>query len=189
MSDFLPHPFWNFSLEIYALEGVAQACLDLQDRRGCDVNVLMFCTWLGASGRGTVSTERLRGIIAESQGWQRQIVQPLRAMRLGLKQSVWPGGIPGETTAALRRKVADAELAAEHAEQLLLASHHPQPGNRDLPVRDRLRAAIGNLAVYGLCLGIVPDDADKAAVAVLVGAAFPTLIAPEVERAVGVARR
>ena len=23
MSDFLPHPFWNFSLELYAGEGVA----------------------------------------------------------------------------------------------------------------------------------------------------------------------
>ena len=33
MSDFLPHPFWNFSLEIYSGEGVAEACLDLQERR------------------------------------------------------------------------------------------------------------------------------------------------------------
>src|SRR3954470_3940357 len=46
MSDFLPHPFWNFSLELYAGEGVAEACLDLQERRGCDVNVLLFCCWL-----------------------------------------------------------------------------------------------------------------------------------------------
>src|SRR5471030_292758 len=47
MSDFLPHPFWNFSLEIYAAEGVSGACLDLQERRGCDVNILLFCCWLG----------------------------------------------------------------------------------------------------------------------------------------------
>ena len=39
MSDFLPHPFWNFSLELYAGEGVAEACLDLQERRGCDVTM------------------------------------------------------------------------------------------------------------------------------------------------------
>ena len=53
MSDFLPHPFWNFSLELYAGDGVAEACLDLQERRGCDVNILLFCCWLGASGRPT----------------------------------------------------------------------------------------------------------------------------------------
>ena len=60
MSDFLPHPFWNFSLELYAGEGVAEACLDLQERRGCDVNILLFCCWLGASGRPTLTADRLR---------------------------------------------------------------------------------------------------------------------------------
>ncbi len=35
-----PHPFWNFSLEVYGGEGVARACLELQDRRGVDVNLL-----------------------------------------------------------------------------------------------------------------------------------------------------
>jgi uncharacterized protein (TIGR02444 family) len=40
MSDFLPHPFWNFSLELYGGDGVAEACLDLQERRRCDVNIL-----------------------------------------------------------------------------------------------------------------------------------------------------
>ena len=62
MSDFLPHPFWNFSLEIYSGEGVAEACLDLQERRGCDVNILLFCCWLGASGRPTLTADRLRAL-------------------------------------------------------------------------------------------------------------------------------
>ena len=73
--------------------------------------------------------------------------------------------------AELRRKVADAELAAEHAEQLMLAAHHPQPGNRDLPPHARLRAAVGNLAVYALCLGVSPDERDRQSVATLVAAA------------------
>jgi len=185
MSDFLPHPFWNFSLEVYGMEGVAQACLDLQDRRGCDVNVLMFCTWMGASGRGTLSADRLRTILADSDRWQSAVVRPLRALRSSLKDGPATPGVPAEISAALRRKVADAELAAEHAEQLLLAGYHPQLGNRDLPLRERMRAAIGNLAVYALCLGIVPDDRDRESVVSLIGAAFPTMIRPEVERAVG----
>ena len=185
MSDFLPHPFWNFSLEVYGAEGVSQACLDLQDRRGCDVNVLMFCTWLGASGRGTLSAERLRAILAESGRWQREAVEPLRGLRRALKERLASPELPPETIAALRRKVADAELAAEHAEQLMLAAHHPQPGNRDLPSHARLRAAVGNLAVYALCLGVTPDERDRQSVATLVAAAFPTLLRVEVDRAVG----
>lgn len=186
MSDFLPHPFWNFSLELYAAEGVAEACLDLQDRRGCDVNVLLFCCWLGASGRPTLTVDRLRAILTASEAWQSQVVKPLREVRRLLKDKAWPGAWP-ETVDAVRRRIADAELAAEHAEQIKLASLHAPPADRDRPPEKRLRAAVGNLGVYAVCLGIVPDDADRKAVAALMRAAFPTLAPPEVSEAVGLA--
>lgn len=184
MSDFLPHPFWNFSLEIYSGDGVAAACLDLQERRGCDVNILLFCCWLGASGRPTLTAERLRTILKASDAWQAEIVQPLRRVRRLLKDQPWPEALP-ETLEAVRRRVADAELAAEHAEQIKLASLHTPPADRDRPVEKRLRAAIGNLGVYAVCLGVVPDARDRAAVTVLMAATFPGLPRPEIEHAVG----
>ncbi len=182
LSDFLPHPFWNFSLEIYAGEGVAAACLDLQARRGCDVNVLLFCCWLGASGRPTLTADRLRAILKESGPWQEGVVRPLRELRQRLKDT---GQALPETLAAVRRRVADAELAAEHAEQLRLVSLHAPPADRDRPVEKRLRAAVGNLGVYAVCLGVVPDARDRAAVATLVAATFPGLARAEIDRVVG----
>jgi uncharacterized protein (TIGR02444 family) len=184
MSDFLPHPFWNFSLEIYNADGVAEACLDLQERRGCDVNILLFCCWLGASGRPTLSADRLRAILAVSDLWQVEIVRPLRTVRRLLKDKPWREALP-ETVEAARRRVAEAELAAEHAEQLKLASLYSPPGDRDRPVEKRLRAAVGNLGVYAVCLGVVPDAKDRAAVAALMAATFPVLIADEIARVVG----
>ncbi len=130
MSDFLPHPFWNFSLETYAADGVAEACLDLQDRRGCDVNILLFCCWLGASGRPTLTADRLRTVLKVSDEWQAEIVKPLRQVRRLLKDKPWAAGLP-EIVEAARRRVADAELAAEHAEQLKLASLYNPPADRD----------------------------------------------------------
>ena len=186
MSDFLPHPFWNFSLEIYAGEGVAEACLDLQDRRGCDVNILLFCCWLGASGRPTLTAERLRTILQASDTWQARIVRPLREVRRQLKDQPWSAALP-ETVDAVRRRVADAELAAEHAEQLKLAALHTPPADRDRPIEKRLRAAVGNLGVYAVCLGVTPDTRDRAAVATLMRGTFPGLLAEEVDRAVGLA--
>jgi uncharacterized protein (TIGR02444 family) len=189
VSDFLPHPFWNFSLELYAGEGVAAACLDLQERRGCDVNILLFCCWLGASGRSTLTADRLRSILKASHVWQAEIVRPLRQVRRLLKDRPWPemeiGALP-ETVDAVRRRVADAELAAEHAEQIKLASLHSPPADRDRPAEKRLRAAIGNLGVYAVCLGVVPDAKDRAAVVALMRATFPMLVPEEVVRAVGV---
>jgi uncharacterized protein (TIGR02444 family) len=184
MSDFLPHPFWNFSLELYAGEGVAEACLDLQERRGCDVNVLLFCCWLAASGRPTLTAERLRAILEVTDVWQAEIVRPLRQVRRLLKDKPWTEALP-ETVDAARRRVADAELAAEHAEQLKLASLHAPPADRDRPAEKRIRSAVGNLGVYAVCLGVVPDAKDRAAVVALMRATFPSLDETEVARAVG----
>ncbi|SJZ40280.1 TIGR02444 family protein [Enhydrobacter aerosaccus] len=184
MSDFLPHPFWNFSLELYASEGVAPACLDLQDRRGCDVNILLFCCWLGASGRPTLTADRLKSILAVSDRWQADVVRPLRQVRKALKERSWSETLP-ETVDAARRRVAEAELAAEHAEQLTLVSLHGPPADRDRPAEQRLRAAVGNLGVYAVCLGVVPDKHDRVAVAQLMAATFPSLLKEEVDRAIG----
>ena len=184
MSDFLPHPFWNFSLETYAADGVAEACLDLQDRRGCDVNILLFCCWLGASGRPTLTADRLRTVLRVSDEWQAEIVKPLRQVRRLLKDKAWAATLP-ETVDAARRRVADAELAAEHAEQLKLASLYNPPADRDRPAEKRLRAAVGNLGVYAVCLGVVPDAKDRAAVATLMRATFPGLLPEEIAKVVG----
>jgi uncharacterized protein (TIGR02444 family) len=186
VADFLPHPFWNFSLELYAADGVAEACLDLQERRGCDVNILLFCCWLGASGRPTLTADRLRAILAASNEWQARIVRPLREVRRLLKDQPWSDALP-ETVEAVRRRVADAELAAEHAEQLKLVGLHAPAADRDRPVEKRLRAAVGNLGVYAVCLGVVPDATDRAAVATLMAATFPGALPDEIARVVGVA--
>ena len=60
------------------------------------------------------------------------------------------------------------------------------PADRDRPVESRLRAAVGNLGVYAVCLGVVPDALDRAAVVALAAATFPGLPRQEIERAVGI---
>jgi uncharacterized protein (TIGR02444 family) len=189
MSDFLPHPFWNFSLEVYGGDGAARACLDLQERRGADVNLLLYCAWLGASGRGTVTVEKLRAVIAAVAQWQTDVVRPARALRQKIKAlggaTSGSGADFPDQVEATRRKAAEAELAAEHVEQLVLAAHAPFSGDRDKPVRERLRAAVGNLGVYAVCLGVSPDDRDREAVAAILSSAFPITPRFEVERAVG----
>jgi uncharacterized protein (TIGR02444 family) len=36
------HPFWKFSLQLYARPGVSETSLALQDRCDADVNMLFF---------------------------------------------------------------------------------------------------------------------------------------------------
>ena len=44
----LDTPLWAFSLAVYGGDGVAEECLDLQERLGLDVNILLFAAFLGA---------------------------------------------------------------------------------------------------------------------------------------------
>src|SRR6202000_1576818 len=40
--------FWTFSLAVYADPAVQRECLALQDDHGVDVNLLLFCAFVGA---------------------------------------------------------------------------------------------------------------------------------------------
>ena len=183
-----PHPFWNFSLEVYAGEAVARSCIDLQDRHGLDVNVLLFCCWIGASGRGRLQADELKRLSGKVASWQRDIVMPLRAARRRLAAGENLPIAPEDAASALRRRIADAEIEAEHVEQLLLAESYAAPGNRDRPAKERLAAALANLGLYSEQLGIKVERRDRAAVAAILIACFPMLEAHEIEHALNLDR-
>jgi uncharacterized protein (TIGR02444 family) len=181
-----PHPFWNFSLEVYGGEGVARACLDLQDRREVDVNVLLFCCWLGASGRGRIDKPDLQGLIATVRDWQREVVKPLRLARRRLAEGM--AGAPEEPAGLLRRRLADAEIEAEHIEQLMLAERYGHPGNRDRPPKERLAAALANLVAYSEILGLAVERRDREQAATILTACFPNLLPQEIFHALNLDR-
>jgi uncharacterized protein (TIGR02444 family) len=183
-----PHPFWNFSLEVYGGEGVARACLDLQDRRAVDVNVLLFCCWLGASGRGRIDKSDLSALVSRIRAWQEEVIRPLRGARRKLASGEGLPLTPEEPSAMLRRRLADAEIEAEHIEQLMLAERYVHPGNRDRPPKERLTAALANLGCYAEILNLVVTRTDREQVAKVLIACFPNLLPEEIEHALNLDR-
>ena len=103
--------FWRFSLAVYGQAEVAKGCLGLQDALGLDVNILLFCAWLGTQ---SVALERedieraLRAVAA----WQDEVVRPLRAVRQRTK------ALSGDEE--FRAGIKDAEIKAEQIEQAML---------------------------------------------------------------------
>jgi uncharacterized protein (TIGR02444 family) len=119
--------FWNFSLQLFAKPGVAPACVALQDGMGLDVNLLLYCCWHGRACR-KLDEEDIRRAIASVEGWHRDVVQPLRAVRRRLKTGVPP--ITAGECEALRRKVNDLELESEHIAQVALEALPAPPAGR-----------------------------------------------------------
>ena len=79
------NPFWRFSLAVYAAPGVADECLALQDTRGVDVNVLLFCAWLGSRRDGADRQTILPPSKPAVRPWRERVVQPLRGRRRDIK--------------------------------------------------------------------------------------------------------
>lgn len=131
--------FWHFSLDAYRRPGVAMACLDLQDRHGCDVNLVLCALWVGASGRGRLTETDFGRLDSATSSWRRAVIEPLRALRRQAKHEA--------DSAALYETLKAAELEAEHVVQNRLEALAPPIA---VATTARIADALANLAV---CLG------------------------------------
>jgi uncharacterized protein (TIGR02444 family) len=130
--------FWRFSLALYVRPGVAEALIALQDRAGRDVNLVLFCLWLGARRARLLDAAGLAAAEAAIAPLAAGAVRPLRQLRRRLK------GAPERDLQALRRRVVGLELAAERQVQERLAALPLAAA----PAADGLAAAAANLALY-----------------------------------------
>jgi uncharacterized protein (TIGR02444 family) len=123
--------FWRFSLAVYGQPGVAGECLGLQDKFGLNINLLLFCAWLGR--RGIVLTrEHLEGASRSIASWHDHVVRPLRGVRQQMK-------LHHEDVPALKAQVQRVEIEAEQVEQAMLfdyARNITPGGGRDAVARN-----------------------------------------------------
>lgn len=117
--------FWNFSLSLYTRPGVAEELIDLQDRFGADVNVLLFCCWCGTTGRRPLDTALLAQAMDMTAAWQQRVVVRLRAIRRDMKGGV--PGVPMTAGDALREEIKRLEIEGERLEQRILSDLAPAP--------------------------------------------------------------
>jgi uncharacterized protein (TIGR02444 family) len=133
--------FWTFSASVYARPGVSAACLDLQDKFGLDVNLLLFCLWCAAEGPGRLTGDHFDQLEQQAGRWQAETVQPLRAMRRQSRDE-----LGGELAGFFRASMLRVELDAERVEQELLYRWARE--RRREPEVDVAAEAARNLVVY-----------------------------------------
>lgn len=172
MPSFPHSAFWTFSLAVYGQPGVPAACLELQERHGLDVNLVLAGLWAAHSGRGRLTEadwERLDGTVA---AFHRDVVRPLRMARRALKRAAESATPPGELASGIRQAIKAAELDAEHLEQILieaeLAAAAPPPASGTVPARTASRT---NILDYLAWLRRPVESADEQAIETLIEAA------------------
>lgn len=143
-----PFALWRFAVRLYKQPKAASACLALQDRHGADVNLLIYCCWVGLSEAAPLARHRMEEILASVALWQRDVIVPLRGLRRRLKRAEFDAG----QAATFRQQIAEFELDAEYLELRMLAAASRRPiRHRPAGAADRVQA---NVSAYLACIGV-----------------------------------
>jgi uncharacterized protein (TIGR02444 family) len=145
-------PFWQFSIKFYAVPGVADACIALQDQARVDVNILFFLLWNATQGRtykkaDIAEIERLIG------AWRDMTVVPIRAVRRALKSP--PEVMEPAAAESLRTRIKAVELEAERLQQEALYQL-AQSSRLGQPSASPAKAAKTSVDAYQSMIGPFP---------------------------------
>jgi uncharacterized protein (TIGR02444 family) len=108
------NPFWTFSLGYYRGAGVSEACLELQDSCGVDVNVVLFLLWLATQKRHLAEVQ-VKALTEKVGPWQIDVVGPIRRLRRMLKSDA--PLIDKGTAELFRTRIKAVELESERLQQ------------------------------------------------------------------------
>ena len=156
-------PFWSFSLGYYRGAGVSEACLELQDNCGVDVNVVLFLLWMASSQQRQVGADAVKRLADKVRPWQVDVIGPIRTLRRRLKSDA---PLLDKGSAELfRTRIKAVELESERLQQE--AMYALASGIASEPAPSAAAAARASIAAYQQALG---RPLTPAAVDTLIGA-------------------
>lgn len=130
---------WDWAVAAYSADGVAEACLELQDSAGQNIPLLLWAAWCAAEGR-TPDEDALEAAGDTARAWQETAIAPLRAIRRTLKPRA--PDLDDADREAVRDMVKAVELEAER--RLLTALEAlapPSAGQAQPPLAAMVAAA------------------------------------------------
>lgn len=142
--------FWNWAVKAYGGEGVAEACLSLQDDDGQNVPLLLWAAWHGAPLDQALALKAAD----VARIWSGEVIVPLRILRRRLKTALTEGDEAQRLP--LRKKIKGLELAAERALMAQLVSlKNPVKSEENQNVKAEVLTSLRTVsAAWG---DIVPD--------------------------------
>ncbi|WP_439478448.1 TIGR02444 family protein [Brevundimonas sp.] len=129
---------WDWALMAYAADGVADACLELQDAAGQNVPLLLWAAWCARTGR-VPDEDAFEAASDTARAWQETAIAPLRAVRRALKPRA--PDLDDADREAVRAQVKAVELEAERRLLAALEALAPGPSSPPQPPIDTLVAA------------------------------------------------
>jgi uncharacterized protein (TIGR02444 family) len=147
-------PFWQFSIKFYAVPGVAEACIALQDQANVDVNILFYLLWNATQGRAFNAAD-ITEIEHRIGPWRDVAVVPIRNIRRALKTP--PPVIEPAAAEGLRTRIKAVELEAERLQQGALYAL-AESSRLGRPAPSKAEAAADSISSYQGVIGPFPPE-------------------------------
>jgi uncharacterized protein (TIGR02444 family) len=147
-------PFWQFSIKFYAVPGLADACIALQDQAKVDVNILFYLLWNATQGRAFNAAD-ITEIEHRIGPWRDMAVVPIRDIRRALKSP--PPVMAPEAAEGLRTRIKAVELEAERLQQEALYAL-AESSRLGRPAPSKTDAAKDSVSSYQGVLGPFPPE-------------------------------
>ena len=165
--------FWDFSVRTYRQRGVADACIALQDERGVDVNLLLFCLWTGAT-RGPFDDQIFESALTFSRLWSDNVVAALRDVRRWMKVDGCSDTIVAtDRCMSLRDEVKQVEFKAERLQEDTLEALCDDWPVTMLSESEGLQHAVANSQRYFSAASIPIDEHARGQLQTIILAAIP----------------
>jgi uncharacterized protein (TIGR02444 family) len=166
--------FWDFSVRTYRTTGVPDACLSPQNDYGADVNMLLYCCWIGPHA-GQFDAQLFAQATRFSTQWADNVVKPLRCARTWMKHTgCLTDPVATEACMDLRDKIKSVEFAAEKLQQETLESLVSINPAHNSDANQVLTDVMANLNRYAEFADI-NDCADvRRKLGIIIDAAFPS---------------
>ena len=148
-------PFWQFSIKFYAVPGVADACIELQDKAQVDVNILFYLLWNATQGRAFNAAD-IAEIERQIGPWRELAVIPIRNIRRALKSP--PPVMEPAAAESLRTRIKAVELEAERLQHEALYCL-AQTSRLGRPAPSKTEAARDSVSSYQGVIGPFPPSA------------------------------
>ncbi len=175
--------FWDFSVRTYRTENVPEACLTLQDEKGVDVNMLLYCCWYGVT-RGQMEESFFQHVFEFSENWAVRVVRPLRHVRTWMKlDGCQDPRMPTETCMEFREKVKGVEFNAEKIQQDVLESLSLSVSEQQQSLSDQMSMIAKNIQQYFGKVNIETDDFVSERLEIIIKAGVVEITVEEIQAA------
>jgi uncharacterized protein (TIGR02444 family) len=165
------HPFWKFSVKIYAIPSVKSALLKLQNERSLNVNIILFCCWYSFCGQGRLAKTELGQLLQAIYPWHERIVMPLRRLRQNLNKHY----VQKPDKKLLYDESLETEVFSELIEQHMLAQAIVFQTKPIRTTVQKITDTCKNIIAYSQKIQITMEVGDHIEVAEIISAIYPQI--------------